>query len=214
MLEEGIGDHGHQGMAVKAAPGAALEVVEAQFLLHLLVGLLAHPACLDGGGELREGGSDRQVGQIVFALARRPPLAHQPGLLSRHVLLALVVDALGRPIGDADGGDHSALQGFDRLSEGLARRDGDGQRRIQRPGDGHSTQESASATVEGGQEGRLMGGAHSRPRAAVSLVLPLRPRWSRTGPLHLLQEPPRPLPRQRPAAAEVVPHWRTDWRLR
>ena len=36
MLEEGIGDHGHQGMAVKAAPGAALEVVEAQFLLHLL----------------------------------------------------------------------------------------------------------------------------------------------------------------------------------
>ena len=102
MLQESVRDHGHQSMAVKAAPGAALEVVKAQPLLHLLVDLLAHPARLDGGGEVDEGGSGLQVGQIVFALAGGSPLAHQPSLLSRHVLMAFVVDALGRAVGDAD----------------------------------------------------------------------------------------------------------------
>lgn len=46
MLEEGEGDHGHQGVAVQAAPRAAFEVAEAEFLLHLLVGLLTDPAHL------------------------------------------------------------------------------------------------------------------------------------------------------------------------
>ena len=54
----------------------------------------------------------RQVGEIVFALARAAPLAHQPGLFPRPVLLALVVDALGQPVGDADAaGGKAGAQG-------------------------------------------------------------------------------------------------------
>jgi len=100
MLQEGVSDHGHQGVTVEAAPGAPLEVVEAELLLHLLMGLLAHPARLDGGRQLSQRNPGRQVGQIVFALARRPPLAHEPGFLPRHVLLALVKDVLRRPQGN------------------------------------------------------------------------------------------------------------------
>jgi hypothetical protein len=47
VLQEGEGDHGHERVPVQAGPGAALEVVEPQFLLHLLMRLLAHPASLD-----------------------------------------------------------------------------------------------------------------------------------------------------------------------
>src|SRR3712207_9370546 len=48
-LEEGVGEHRHERMAVQAGPGPALEGVAAGFLLQLLVGLLARPARLDGG---------------------------------------------------------------------------------------------------------------------------------------------------------------------
>ena len=41
MLEEGVSDHGHERVTVKALPGPSLEVVEAEFLLQLLMGLLA-----------------------------------------------------------------------------------------------------------------------------------------------------------------------------
>ena len=41
MLEEGVGDHRHERVPVKALPGSALEVIEAQFFFHLLVGLFA-----------------------------------------------------------------------------------------------------------------------------------------------------------------------------
>ncbi len=43
VLQEGIGDHRHERMAVKTLPGAALEVVEAEFLFHLLMRLFAFP---------------------------------------------------------------------------------------------------------------------------------------------------------------------------
>ena len=46
VLEERERDHGHQRVPVQAGPGAALEVVEAQLLLELLVRLLAGPAAL------------------------------------------------------------------------------------------------------------------------------------------------------------------------
>ena len=49
MLEEGIGDHRHERVAVKALPGPALEVIEAEFLFQLLVSLLANPPRLYGG---------------------------------------------------------------------------------------------------------------------------------------------------------------------
>ena len=70
VLEEGHGHHGHERVSVKPSPGSALEVIKAELLFHLLVGLLAGPARLDGGGEglqVRFGG---QVGEIVFPLAR------------------------------------------------------------------------------------------------------------------------------------------------
>ena len=49
MLEEGVSDHRHERMTVKALPGPSLEVIETEFLFHLLVGLLANPSCLDDG---------------------------------------------------------------------------------------------------------------------------------------------------------------------
>jgi hypothetical protein len=44
MLKEGIRDHCHECVPVKALPGSALEVVEAEFFLHLLVSLLTDPS--------------------------------------------------------------------------------------------------------------------------------------------------------------------------
>jgi hypothetical protein len=49
VLEEAGHDHGHEHMAMQTRPGASLELVEAKFLLHSLVGLLAGPSGLDGG---------------------------------------------------------------------------------------------------------------------------------------------------------------------
>src|SRR5215207_291189 len=51
VLQEGGGDLAQQGVVVQTAPAAALEVVEAELVLHLLVHLLAHPAGLDRGGQ-------------------------------------------------------------------------------------------------------------------------------------------------------------------
>jgi hypothetical protein len=51
VLEVGAGHARHQRVAVQSGPGAALEVVEAEFLLHLLVSLLARPARLDRAGQ-------------------------------------------------------------------------------------------------------------------------------------------------------------------
>ena len=50
MLEEGICDHRHERMTVKALPGSSLEVIKSEFLFQLLMRLFADPSCLDGGG--------------------------------------------------------------------------------------------------------------------------------------------------------------------
>ena len=49
MLEEGISDHRHERVTMKALPGSSLEVVEAEFLFQLLMGLFADPSRLDRG---------------------------------------------------------------------------------------------------------------------------------------------------------------------
>ena len=69
MLEEGVSDHRHQRMPVKALPGATLEVIEAEFFLHLLMGLLADPSRLDGGRQRAQIGAGRQIGEVVFLLS-------------------------------------------------------------------------------------------------------------------------------------------------
>ena len=51
MLEEGVGDHRHEGVTMKALPGSSLEVIEAEFLFQLLMRLLADPSRLDGGSQ-------------------------------------------------------------------------------------------------------------------------------------------------------------------
>ena len=49
MLKEGVSDHRHKRMTVKALTGSSLEVIKAEFFLHLLVSLLANPPRLYGG---------------------------------------------------------------------------------------------------------------------------------------------------------------------
>ena len=99
MLEESVGDHCHERMTVKALPGSPLEVVEAEFLFQLLMGLLAYPSCLDGGSQGAQVGSGGQVGKIVFLLSRRPMFADEPSLVPRKMLLPLVPDPLRRSVG-------------------------------------------------------------------------------------------------------------------
>jgi hypothetical protein len=43
ILEEGVGEHRHKRMSVKALPASSLEVVKTKFFFHLLVSLLANP---------------------------------------------------------------------------------------------------------------------------------------------------------------------------
>ena len=82
MLEEGVSDHRHKRMTVKALPGSSLEVVKAEFFFHLLVSLLANPSRLDGGCQGAQVGLRRQVGEIVFPLSRHPVFADEPSLVS------------------------------------------------------------------------------------------------------------------------------------
>ena len=81
MLEEGIRDHRHERMTVKALPGSSLEVIETEFFFQLLVSLLANPSRLDGGRQGAQVGLRRQVGEIVFLFSRHPVFADEPGLL-------------------------------------------------------------------------------------------------------------------------------------
>ncbi len=46
-LQEGVGHHRYQGMAVKPGPESSFEVIEAKFFLELLMRLFADPARLD-----------------------------------------------------------------------------------------------------------------------------------------------------------------------
>ena len=62
VLEEGEGELAQERVVVQAAPAPALEVVQAQLVLHLLVHLLADPAGLDQSGQGLERGIGREIG--------------------------------------------------------------------------------------------------------------------------------------------------------
>src|SRR3954452_18161765 len=83
VLQIGKGDAGHEGVAMQAGPGPALEVAEPQFLLELLMYLFAGPARLDGGDQPAQRGPLRQVAEVVFLLAAIAPFADQPEFLAR-----------------------------------------------------------------------------------------------------------------------------------
>src|ERR1044071_2086104 len=100
MLEEGICDHRHERMTVKALPGSSLEVIETKFFFQLLVSLLANPSRLDGGRWGAQVSLRRQVGKIVFLLSRHPVFANQPSLVAGQMLLTLVPDPLRRSVGN------------------------------------------------------------------------------------------------------------------
>src|SRR4029077_1612194 len=94
MLEEGVSDHRHKRMTVKAMPGSSLEVIETEFFFQLLVSLFADPSRLHGGRQCAQARLCRQVGEIVFLLSREPVLADEPSFLPWQMLLALVPDSL------------------------------------------------------------------------------------------------------------------------
>src|SRR6266581_1542111 len=100
MLEEGVSDHRHERMTVKALPGSALEVIETEFFFQLLMSLLANPSRLDGGRQGTQVSLRRQVGEIVFLLSRHPVFADEPSLVPGQMLLALVPDPLRWSVGD------------------------------------------------------------------------------------------------------------------
>jgi hypothetical protein len=54
-------------VAVKALPGSPLEVVEAEFLLHLLMRLVANPSSLDGRSQRAQIGRSGQIGKVVIS---------------------------------------------------------------------------------------------------------------------------------------------------
>jgi integrase len=61
MLEEGVGDHRHERVPVQALPGSALEVIEAEFFFHLLMGQLLFAGRMEGGRGL----TTRQYARLV-----------------------------------------------------------------------------------------------------------------------------------------------------
>ena len=100
-LQEGVGHHRHQGVAVKPGPGSSFEVIEAEFLLELLMRLFANPARLDPTGESLDRGVAGQIGEIIFSLAIRAMLTHQPDFFTWHVLGPGRADPLRRTISNA-----------------------------------------------------------------------------------------------------------------
>src|SRR5256885_6881540 len=73
VLQIGKGNAGHQRVPMQAGPGSAFEVAEPQFLLELLMHLLAGPARLDGGNQPPQRGLLRQVAEVVLRLAAVAP---------------------------------------------------------------------------------------------------------------------------------------------
>src|SRR6202167_2504683 len=83
---------------MQPGPGAALEVIESEFLLHLLVRLLTRPASLERRRDGFERGVGRVVGQVILRLAVRSTLADEPRLVAGTV--PMTDDGLA--VGDAD----------------------------------------------------------------------------------------------------------------
>ena len=87
-LQEGVGYHCHERVAMETSPGTAFEVVKAKLFLELLMRLLADPARLDGAGQFLDRRVRRQVREIVFPLTARND-ARLPARLPRRACVAL-----------------------------------------------------------------------------------------------------------------------------
>jgi hypothetical protein len=88
VLEIGEGDTRHRRVSVEAGPGSTFELTQPEFLLELLVRLLAHPTGRDGRGQVPQRGPWRQVAEVVFALTAPAPFADEPNLIAGLVAMA------------------------------------------------------------------------------------------------------------------------------
>lgn len=67
---------------MQPGPGPTFEVIEAEFLLELLMRLFTNPPGLDCRSELFQAHIARQVRHIVFLFAGRPAFANEPDLVA------------------------------------------------------------------------------------------------------------------------------------
>lgn len=102
MLQEGVGNHCHQGVAMKTLPRLPFEVIKSKLLLQLLMRLLTNPPCLDGGGQRAQIRRRRKIGEIVFLLPGGTLLANEPGFVAWEMLLTFIPYSLRRAVGGAD----------------------------------------------------------------------------------------------------------------
>src|SRR5437660_11787349 len=77
-------------MTMKTMPRPSLEVVEAELLLQLLMGLLTDPSRLDCGSQAAQIHPGGQVGKIAFLLSAYAVLANEPSLVAGKMLLTFV----------------------------------------------------------------------------------------------------------------------------
>src|SRR5947209_18566131 len=71
--QETVGQHHQAGVVMEPTPRAALEMIQAQFFLHLLVALLHRPAALPEPNRLDSAGPRREVRELMLTLAAAPP---------------------------------------------------------------------------------------------------------------------------------------------
>ena len=95
VLEIGTCDAGHERMSVQAGPGSSLEVVKTEFLLKLLVRLLADPASLNGCRQTAQRSARREIAEIVFALAAAAPFTDEPDVFTGQVAMARAARSIG-----------------------------------------------------------------------------------------------------------------------
>ena len=110
MLQEREGELAQEPVVVQATPAPALEMVEAQLVLHLLVHLLADPTSLDQGRQDLERRIGRVIGQVVLPLAAGAMLADQPSLFTRKMLPFGGYRPVGHPY--PDGGERGLKRAF------------------------------------------------------------------------------------------------------
>lgn len=86
---------------MQSCPRAALEMIEAEFFLKLLMRLFTDPAGLDSPGDVHDRCLGGKIGEMVFPLTVEAMRPHQRGVFARHMLCAGRPDPLWRAIGDA-----------------------------------------------------------------------------------------------------------------
>ena len=77
-------------------------MIEAEFLLELLMRLFTDPSGFDRGGEFLQARIGWQVRHMVFLFARRPAFADEPDLVARHALHTIVDHAVLMAIRNAN----------------------------------------------------------------------------------------------------------------